>query len=228
MEKLVDQILDYCGYTGTEIVRKKHGSFKGCTIKELILLIIKYDSGSSLIKHEHWGEQTFNRAVSKFLTPIYGKLNGGGETWGFALLKSIQYKYCGLCGEILPFSDFTIDNSTSTEKCRVCKICQSFLNKKWYDNNKYTYHKEYITNHLPEYANRNAKRRASILQAIPSWADLDKIKEIYKTCPTGYHVDHIIPLNSDEVCGLHVESNLRHLPAQENMSKSNKLIGGLA
>jgi len=68
------------------------------------------------------------------------------------------------------------------------------------------------------------KRRALKIKAIPKFANRNKIKEIYKNCPKGYHVDHIIPLNNPIVCGLHVEWNLQYLPAKQNLSKSNKLI----
>ena len=56
----------------------------------------------------------------------------------------------------------------------------------------------------------------------PSWANIEAIKQIYLTCPDGYHVDHIIPLKGKLVSGLHVETNLQHLPAKENMRKRNK------
>lgn len=36
------------------------------------------------------------------------------------------------------------------------------------------------------------------------------------------HVDHIIPLKGRQVSGLHIETNLRIIPAQENVRKSNK------
>jgi hypothetical protein len=72
--------------------------------------------------------------------------------------------------------------------------------------------------------NNSAKYRASQLKATPKFADLNKIKEIYKNCPKGYHVDHIVPLQGKEVCGLHVEWNLQYLTPSENSSKSNKLI----
>lgn len=71
-------------------------------------------------------------------------------------------------------------------------------------------------------ASIEAKRRAKIKNAIPKWADLNKIKEIYLNCPEGYQVDHIIPINSKYVCGLHVENNLQYLEKNLNNIKSNK------
>ena len=110
--------------------------------------------------------------------------------------------------------------------------------KQYYLNNaekqkKYT--KNYTLNNkdkIKEYHLKNphtqkaitAKRRALKLTATPKFADLNKIKDIYKNCPKGYHVDHIVPLQGKEVCGLHVEWNLQYLTPSENSSKSNKLI----
>lgn len=68
-----------------------------------------------------------------------------------------------------------------------------------------------------------SRRRAKEL--TPQWANLEKIKEIYKNCPNGSHVDHIVPLfgksnNVQIVCGLHCEDNLQYLEALENQSKN--------
>ncbi len=38
------------------------------------------------------------------------------------------------------------------------------------------------------------------------------------------HVDHIVPLISDVVSGLHCEANLQILTASENARKNNRLI----
>ena len=37
-----------------------------------------------------------------------------------------------------------------------------------------------------------------------------------------WHVDHIVPLNSKSVCGLHVWANFELLPSEVNRKKSNK------
>jgi len=74
----------------------------------------------------------------------------------------------------------------------------------------------------------NAKRRASRLRATPAWADKEHIGSLYHIASinreAGYdlHVDHIVPLQSDLVCGLHCEANLQLLPASVNISKGNR------
>lgn len=81
-------------------------------------------------------------------------------------------------------------------------------------------------------AKRNAKYKryvATRMQAMPIWANNFFIEEIYdlaqiRTKATGieWHVDHIVPLQSPIVCGLHVEQNLRVITALENRSKGNR------
>ena len=103
---------------------------------------------------------------------------------------------------------------------------QKARSKHYQDNLEYN--KEYARKYRKEnpqvHRTANAKRKAIQLRAIPKFANLEKIKKIYKNCPKGYHVDHIIPLNNPIVCGLHVEWNLQYLSAKDNCSKSNKLI----
>lgn len=61
------------------------------------------------------------------------------------------------------------------------------------------------------------------MQAFPRWADKDKIQSIYsEAARLGMHVDHIVPLRSKVVCGLHCEFNLQPLPGSENSKKGNR------
>lgn len=66
-----------------------------------------------------------------------------------------------------------------------------------------------------------AAYREYIRQATPAWADLDAIDAIYMAAPKSYHVDHIVPIRGEFVCGLHVSWNLQYLTESENCSKSN-------
>ncbi|HQU17304.1 MAG TPA: hypothetical protein PLO69_14580 [Gammaproteobacteria bacterium] len=70
--------------------------------------------------------------------------------------------------------------------------------------------------------------------ATPPWANRFYIGEAYdlakwRTKATGvrWEVDHIVPLVSKVVCGLHVENNIRVVPHFINREKSNKLIPAL-
>ena len=72
-----------------------------------------------------------------------------------------------------------------------------------------------------------ARRRAHKAQAVPAWANLNAISIVYAEAQRrsdadgAFHVDHIVPLRSKLVCGLHVENNLSVIPAVVNLYKSN-------
>lgn len=73
-----------------------------------------------------------------------------------------------------------------------------------------------------------ARRQLRLRQAYTAWADDDLITEAYalaqlRTKQTGvaWEVDHIVPLNSNLVCGLHWEGNLQVIPAAANLAKKN-------
>lgn len=69
----------------------------------------------------------------------------------------------------------------------------------------------------------NAKRYAAKLKAVPKWAEIELIKVVYeKARKLGFVVDHVVPLQSDVVCGLHVWANLQLLTDSENARKRNR------
>ena len=83
-----------------------------------------------------------------------------------------------------------------------------------------------------DYIAKDAERRARKVKATPKWlskSDREHIKRIYKvrqkvSDKTGveHHVDHIVPLKGDSICGLHVPWNLAIIPAKMNLSKGDK------
>ena len=126
-------------------------------------------------------------------------------------------KVCVRCGETKDISWFNKCNGYKDGLRSSCRPC-------W---KSYQYAHEKATREICNA--RGAKRRATKLDATPSWANHDKIKAIFKEAKTlskatgiNYHVDHIDPLQSKLVCGLHVETNLQLLSSQENVSNSNK------
>lgn len=83
----------------------------------------------------------------------------------------------------------------------------------------------------PQRAEMAGERRASKTNATPKWLtkeDRRAIASIYEraailTAKTGekHEVDHIVPLRSKVVCGLHVPWNLSVIQAYKNRAKSN-------
>ena len=89
--------------------------------------------------------------------------------------------------------------------------------------------KDYYLKNKSDFIARAAGRSSLMKRATPPWSEADKIAVLYEKCKwleslTGmkYHVDHVIPLQGDNVCGLHVWENLQILEASENIKKSNK------
>jgi hypothetical protein len=73
------------------------------------------------------------------------------------------------------------------------------------------------------------RRRAQSRKAQPVWADVSRLTWFYQQAREEsarrgepIHVDHIVPIRSRFVCGLHNEFNLQLLSAAENRAKSNR------
>ena len=119
------------------------------------------------------------------------------------ILEISGMKHCTHCRETLPVEEFRKNSARKNGYNTYCKKC----------------HQETTTS---TQAGRQSEYKANKIQRTMSWSELENIKTFYNQCASGYHVDHIIPLNGELVSGLHVLANLQYLPAAENCSKSNK------
>jgi hypothetical protein len=107
-------------------------------------------------------------------------------------------------------------------------------NKEYANERMRTYGKQWRTKNKDKNCSKSNKYRASKLKATPKWVDEEHqwlIDEVYhlskiRSEHTGilWHVDHIVPLQGKNVCGLHVIENLQVIPSKENLSKGNKHV----
>lgn len=144
-------------------------------------------------------------------------------------------KECRVCGDVKPVTEYYKQARNRDGLFHECKKCCTQRRREYYAANP---EKQKIKNRIAYEKNKRyyidkgmmylKKRRG----AMPKWLNekhkflLEEIYELrdLRTEATGitHHVDHIIPLKGDGVCGLHVPWNLQILTAFENRSKGNK------
>lgn len=144
-------------------------------------------------------------------------------------------KTCSKCGEAKLVFEFAKHETGKYGVASICKVCRKQYTKQWYYDNK---ERCAITNALWSKNNLHkkrayrAKRRAFVLLATPAWANQQAIRRIYaeadflsKATGIKYEVDHIIPLQGKNVCGLHVPNNLQVINMVANRQKAVKYEG---
>lgn len=109
---------------------------------------------------------------------------------------------------------------------------RKFRNEKWRRENSDRHRQnalKWAKHNMPRVLSRNAARRTGTLSATPKWANKFFMEEAYdlakrRTIATGmkWHVDHIVPLKSKIVCGLHCEANLQVIHYRDNLIKGNR------
>ena len=219
MDSIIEDICKYFKVLPSDIARKKYGKLKEYRYYELIARILSSSDGVA---------NTFNEMSKKTIIDTLAKAFPGKknstQSWDTFLLECIQHKKCARCANIKPVSSFNKFREMQYQS--YCIDCNKQYQKVDYLNNT-EYHsdknKKYKTENKDKVNMWAANRRASELHATPPWADFDEIAKIYRLCPDGYHVDHIIPLGGEKygVLGLHVHTNLQYLTAHDNMVKGS-------
>jgi hypothetical protein len=162
-----------------------------------------------------------------------------------------QHIRCSKCEQSKPRSEFYSDTSKKAGHHSQCVPCRRAYvlgymaerreqyNKRakdWYEKNK-AHKSAYDKVWRVEYDKRTRERKLAYVNARrrrarrsqPSWANKFFVQEAYRLALlrsklTGvlHEVDHIVPLTSALVCGLHWEGNLQVIPSRENKAKNNR------
>ena len=168
------------------------------------------------------------------------------------LMPEMSSKCCSVCEEVKALEDFGTNNALSDGKMSSCLQCSNARARKWRADNPEVAtavmrrsearrdrakanarKREWYKRESSRVLTKNAEYRARKLNATPPYADQDAISFVYHaaqvikdTYGTDWHVDHIVPLQGENVCGLHVANNLQLLTPSQNLSKSNKFEAG--
>ena len=151
----------------------------------------------------------------------------------------------GSCVECLQ-EDWVKDNANRSKKPKT--EASKAAGKRYYEKNKEAvkaranarskdeinqYRKKHKEKNPDYYKALTSVRKRRHRDATPKWITTGhklamrqlylQAMELTKLTGERYVVDHIVPLISEAVCGLHVPWNLRVITQDENLRKSNKL-----
>jgi hypothetical protein len=231
---IIEQICNHFKVVPTDTAKKKYGKLPEYSYEDILLRILQSNEGSI---SNSFTEMSRSALISLFKRIFPGKTLDK-QQWPTYILACIDSKKCSNCKGIKAFSQYypLAREGLST----TCKECESTRHKETYIDNKAeisarnkaynTSNKEaikesvskYYQTHQAESKARSLKYKLNKALATPKWANMEKMNNIYANREDGEHVDHIVPLQGDIVCGLHWEHNLQYLTAEQNISKSNK------
>jgi len=127
------------------------------------------------------------------------------------LLAKKELKFCPRCEEIKPYAEYYTNIKEKNNLQSYCKNCSTQYRIETYNKDP---QKEIVQNSI--------RKRVRDSKQTPNWAEKQAITEFYRNRPNNCHVDHIIPLNGKNVCGLHILENLQYLTVEQNLKKNNK------
>jgi hypothetical protein len=148
-------------------------------------------------------------------------------------------KVCTCCKKEYPLEEFPNRSDREGKKYSTCKPCYAEITRKRaYERYQKLYRKgrrsplEMTEELRKEWVREKAAKRATrAKQARMGWdkeltdfvtVEAHRLRQLRNKLFTfEWHVDHIIPLKGEIVCGLHVWNNLAVIPKVENLRKGN-------
>lgn len=151
------------------------------------------------------------RLAAKYCSPkcrksVYEKIPNKCDQCNVEL--SSRKKYCESCK--------SVPRSLKVHEKRNCKTCSAEF-ETWVKTKLYCKKNCNPSHKLSKKLRKRTKRRAK-----PAWCSWKEIEAYLDTRPSDNHeLDHIIPLNHPDVCGLHCPENFQWLTKEDNSVKSN-------
>ena len=210
----------------SQVLLKAWGSRPEILPEPLLHALLNNKTLAGAAKDLKCSTRTLQRHTARMLQTIGFPIeNKTQQTWHTWLVLISGLKACSSCTILKELKAYSKDATTTTGLCSRCRECNNTHVSTYRAANPEKcrdYAKRHYKNNTEYYKQKATFRRASLLKAIPKWADLSSISEFYKNRLKGYHVDHIVPLSNPLVCGLHVLDNLQYLTTEDNLKKSNK------
>jgi hypothetical protein len=145
---------------------------------------------------------------------------------------NMETKKCSCCLQVKELSLFSKDRARRDGHSYICKVCKAEKTHNWHQNNRERSRAlaaSWYKDNPGKARAKKSRRKAAKLKATPSWSNKEKIDILYEysrlcsvVLKTPFHVDHVVPLKSKVVCGLHVQANLRVTSAMDNWRKGNR------
>lgn len=155
------------------------------------------------------------------------------------------YKICSKCRVKKPATNVFFGNQKNKiDNLRPdCKVCMSMIQKAAYAKKSkeelskkrrdyYEKNKEKILRNQSIWNKRNQGkvrhykrvRKQKLKRAKTKWFEKYMVERVYhEAALRGWEVDHVVPLQSEKVCGLHCHDNLQILEKKLNRAKSNSV-----
>lgn len=141
--------------------------------------------------------------------------------YGHYAIRSLLHGECSECHRNRALVDRTINPEANRKNAKELRKANPESNRARVAAWKKAFPEKVAAN--------TAARDKRVRDASPSWASREAINDVYQrarmlTATTGipHVVDHIVPLRSKLVCGLHCEFNLEVITAEDNLKKSNR------
>lgn len=126
---------------------------------------------------------------------------------------------CAACHTARPLFEFNKNRARSDGLDTRCKPCNKARSREWFLANR--------DRHRSLNAAKESARRAARRRRVP-WYDSQAVNAVYEEAARrreageDVQVDHIVPLRSKLVCGLHVQGNLVIISRSANLQKNNR------